>query len=513
MAEDPAVDPLIVRLRIPYEFLVGDDIVDDGISDENTMLQILHWIGFRTEQHREALVADCFGSFEDLRVLTEKDVTTMSSDFGGRQARERIHFGTRRTKSIKGLVHWVQDFYRVSELPSIVGLNEITFKQQLERALARADIRSSLKNQASTAADAATPGALKSEKQWKEWEEKFINYARSQLGSNGIPLSYVIRENEQPDTDAVHPDFVNKTIACAPLAGEYYSADRLAVFNFIVSFTTGQPSGDWIKNTLKFADGRRSMQALRDHFSGEGNATRNVAEADRLKESLHYKSERAMSFETFLTQCQKMYNIYDKEGEPMTDEAKVRFLFKRVQHDKLTSSIDALKAQITAGVNVSYTMAANHLSAAVSELPDYLAKNRNISGVGNNNTNGNEGDSNAGIYNADGSIKTGFISNWKSLSKDDRAKVIAERKRLGIRGGKGGRNSNNNNNNDSGASNTLKQLKQQNKKYRRQIKAMKRVRFEDDKTDGNNDNSDADDDDAGDQFGGKASKKKLKAKK
>jgi hypothetical protein len=65
------------------------------------------------------------------------------------------------------------------------------------------------------------------------------------------------------------------------------------------------------------------MQALHDHFSGEGNATRNMAEADRLKESLHYKSERAMSFKTFLTQCQKMYSIYKKEGEPMTDEAKV----------------------------------------------------------------------------------------------------------------------------------------------------------------------------------------------
>jgi hypothetical protein len=86
-----------------------------------------------------------------------------------------------------------------------------------------------------------------------------------------------------------------------------------------------------------------------------------------------------------------------------------------VQHDKLTSSIDALKAQITAGVNVSYTMAANHLSAAVSELPDYLARNRNISGVGNHNTNGDDGTSDAGIYNADGSIKTGFIPKWKSF--------------------------------------------------------------------------------------------------
>jgi hypothetical protein len=112
-----------------------------------------------------------------------------------------------------------------------------------------------------------------------------------------------------------------------------------------------------------------------------------------------------------------VYSIYEKEGQPMTDEAKVQFLFKRVQHDKLTSSIDALKTQITVGV--SYAMAANHLSAAgVSELPDYLARNRNVSGVDNSKT----------IHNSDCSIKTGFISNSKSLSKEEYAQVIAEQK-------------------------------------------------------------------------------------
>ena len=66
----------------------------------------------------------------------------------------------------------------------------------------------------------------------------------------------------------------------------------------------------------------------------------------------------------------------------MSDEAKVRFLFRKVQHAGLRSYIDALKATHTTGTVISYTMAANHLSTAVSELPEYLAKNaRNVSGV------------------------------------------------------------------------------------------------------------------------------------
>ena len=88
-----------------------------------------------------------------------------------------------------------------------------------------------------------------------------------------------------------------------------------------------------------------------------------------MQESIHYKIETAMDFETFLTQCQKMFNIYEKEGEEMSDEAKVRFLFRKIQHAGFRSSINALKATQTTGTFISYTMAANHLSTAVSKLP------------------------------------------------------------------------------------------------------------------------------------------------
>ena len=61
-----------------------------------------------------------------------------------------------------------------------------------------------------------------------------------------------------------------------------------------VSFTTGQPSEDWVKPSDRLKDGRRSMILLRDHFSGEGNAARRITEADRLKDYLHYKNERSL---------------------------------------------------------------------------------------------------------------------------------------------------------------------------------------------------------------------------
>ena len=163
--------------------------------------------------------------------------------------------------------------------------------------------------------------------------------------------------------------------ACAPLSGTIYDADKDTVHQAILSFTTGHPSEDWVKDYDKYKDGRRSMQALRDHFRGEGNATRRIVEAERLKKSLHYKKERSLAFETFLTSSKKMFNIYQKEGEAMKEDAKLRFLFDKTQHPSLTATVAVLEAPITAGATISYTTAANHLSTAVSKLTEFQSKN------------------------------------------------------------------------------------------------------------------------------------------
>ncbi len=209
----------------------------------------------------------------------------------------------------------------------------MTFQDKLRLDVTRASIRKTLAAQALP--QATDPGPLKSEKHWKEWGEKFSNYLRCHIGSLGVPLSYIIRKNENPDHEGTYEDFISRTIACAPLSGEYFSADKITVFNMIVSFTTGQPSGDWIKDTVKYSDGRKSMNALRTHFADEGNASRTIADADRLKESLHYKNERSMTFESFLNHLQRMFNIYKEQGEEVPEDQKVRILYKKIQNNDL----------------------------------------------------------------------------------------------------------------------------------------------------------------------------------
>ena len=173
-------------------------------------------------------------------------------------------------------------------------------------------------------------------------------------------------------------------------------------------------------------------------------------------------------------------------------------MFQRIQHTDLLTDVAALKATITTSQpgTISYTTVCNHLSTAVSQLPEYVAKNRNISVVG-------KAGENKGIYHSDGSIIANeWIPDWNSLSKEDRRKVLAERNKLGIKlgqGGKGGGTSKGNNK-------MLSKLKKENTRFKRRIKAL-----ETNKAANQDDNKDSDKEvDAGDQFGGKNSKKRRK---
>ena len=110
-------------------------------------------------------------------------------------------------------------------------------------------------------------------------------------------------------------------------------------------------------------------------------------------------------------------------------------MFKRVQHLQLQDTVKALRVRFDLD-GITYTEAANHLTAAISELPEYQLACRTSSvqrvrGGGNRGGSGDKGKKKHqfkrdSIYEPDGSIFTGYYSNWRTLPQDDRDKVLAE---------------------------------------------------------------------------------------
>ena len=107
-----------------------------------------------------------------------------------------------------------------------------------------------------------------------------------------------------------------------------------------------------------------------------------------------------------------------------------------MHNNQLQDTVKALRARFDLD-GISYAEAANHPTSAVSELPEYLLA-RHVSSLKRIHGGGSEKGKNKfkrdSIYADDGTIFTGYYSNWKSLPKEDRDKVIVERKKKNMPG-------------------------------------------------------------------------------
>lgn len=494
--------------------IAAEDIIQDAAAVElppaiiPVMDTVLDWIGFNLPATRDRIRAEGFEGLEDLIGMKEKDIRDLSESYGRRTIADgRAIFGIRRIRYLIGLIHWVQDFGRIGQEPSLDGIdNAADFRIALDVASYRADVRKIEKDQADTVSKAADPGKLKDERKWPEWEPAFMNYLSTIPGVSGVPLSYVVREKEHDELDAEYGSFNEQAVACAPLEGPTFQADARKVHQLIKSFLQTETAEQWIKPIAKRQSGREDMQALRNHYSGEGKTSRRIAVAERLRDSLHYKNEKSLAFSTFLDKLQKMFNIFEEEDEAITEQAKVRMLLKKVEHPQLQDAVGALRVRAQMD-GTTFTECANHLAAIVSEIPDYStprkvsAAERKVAVQHIRGGNG-KGKANAlaasrkGIKMPDGSIWTGYYSDWEKLSVSDKQTVMDTRKKdkaKGITPGKPRQTSD---------------VKSQIAELKRTIAQMKSKSSKDD------DSADSDSsevpDNAGDAFGGRQQKKKQK---
>jgi hypothetical protein len=218
------------------------------------------------------------------------------------------------------------------------------FKLDIDTARQRAQIRKHNADESDSLSKASDPGKLKRQEEWLVWSRSLTNYLSTILGHDGVPLSYVIRENNEPDYEEEEDfDFEQLSIKCASLVGVVYKTDARKVHQLIHGFVQGETAETWIKPKEKRQDGRLDYKALQAHYGGEGNKSVRIKEAEILRNSLHYKNERAMSFEKFLTNMQAMFTGFEDNDKILTDSQKIRLLFQKVQSPSMTQVKNALQ--------------------------------------------------------------------------------------------------------------------------------------------------------------------------
>eukprot|EP00980_Cylindrotheca_fusiformis_P012085 scaffold2915_cov53-Cylindrotheca_fusiformis.AAC.1 len=120
------------------------------------------------------------------------------------------------------------------------------------------------------------------------------------LGVDGIPLSYVIRENNAPEFDE-NINFDEAVIKAAKLEG------------------------------------------LRDRFANEATKQVLINEAKATLATLRYKSEKSFSFEKFSAKLKKAYDDLEANGRKVHNGDIVDGLWAKIQDGDLQTFIDALQ--------------------------------------------------------------------------------------------------------------------------------------------------------------------------
>ena len=150
-------------------------------------------------------------------------------------------------------------------MASVAGITDADeFCQVIKVSIQWAALQKIEDDQVDTISKAANPGNFKDECKWLDWEPVFINYLSMIPGSYHIPLSYVVREEEEPaHNHDFGDDFISVMIACAPLHGAHFRADSQHVHHLLKNYLVAETAEQWIKSLKQHADGRHDMLALR----------------------------------------------------------------------------------------------------------------------------------------------------------------------------------------------------------------------------------------------------------
>ena len=94
----------------------------------------------------------------------------------------------------------------------------------------QATLRKVAADQAETISKASDPVKFKDNQTWPKWEVKVENYLSTIPGVNGVPLSYIVRDQAAPDhTTYFQGEFISKTIVCAALSRAHFQSDTSKV--------------------------------------------------------------------------------------------------------------------------------------------------------------------------------------------------------------------------------------------------------------------------------------------
>ena len=192
---------------------------------------------------------------------------------------------------------------------------------------------------------------------WAKTMDAIREYFRGCLGTTGVPLSYVIRENEAvpaEDPEGGYDNPIDEMEARAPIRdGANFTAtflvDRRAVWDKLAALTRDHSCWTHVRVAQRTRDGRRGFLALYDFYLGPNNVGNAASAAEHKLDTTTYNGDkRRWTFEKYVAVHKEQHLILEglkRHGYAGIDDGtKVRKLTSGIKTDRF----DTVKTQILA---------------------------------------------------------------------------------------------------------------------------------------------------------------------
>ncbi len=338
---------------------------------------------------------EVFGNEFDTCLITSKeDLKDIFKDYADRRANiGRIALTPLQKNRVIAFTQWTRDKFRCGQNPALnpfpVERSNVYIKRLKDLETFKAKVK--------TIAETAKPSKFESKSEWNDWKPIFTNFLRHIPGNSEIPLSYVIRDEEEPvENEAEELDYLDNLIAMAPLNGAAYDVDKSEVHTYLIKFVEGNATAESkIRSHNNQGNGRSDYMALRDHYQGVGIHAIDKTKAERVIDKLFYNGEKhQMNWEKFEKELNLSWAIIDRhEGRAVySDEMKRSKLMKKIESVSWLLPIKAsLEAQmLMPDHQVTYQRCMTAFRNAVSAKfpPELIQNSRNSRRVQETKRNG-----------------------------------------------------------------------------------------------------------------------------
>ena len=191
-------------------------------------------------------------------------------------------------KNIRALVQWARDKIRTGQDPT----DEPFPVGDAVDLIQRYNTHKLWVGKASDKAKTSKPKQFTDQVKWIDWKDSFINFLRTQPGRNGIPLSYIVPDDEVPILRN-NVQFLDNYVDQSLHEGPAFAADAEEVHSYIIGFITENSNAE--NKLLPFAaqaNGRVDFMALRDHYEGVGANAKAIVKAEDNITNMFYSGEK-----------------------------------------------------------------------------------------------------------------------------------------------------------------------------------------------------------------------------